>query len=225
MPDTPKPTAATAIRTDIEVASLVRRALVASADELVDALARSSRPTGAGNGPSTAGSPASPTSCAATTSCSTSMVVPALAARGALDQRSLDTLAADHAWIDQLLSDLGDALGILSFGLGAEAWWIGKASDLAVALHHVLAGPAEPGGAPAHAAVARWFDAAERDVLQREAMRAVATGPVRFSLAWLYTHLDDAERAAVAGFVPAASRLSWRSRRTSYTRSAVVALG
>ena len=45
--------------------------------------------------------------------------------------------------------------------------------------------------------VARWLDADERDVVQRETMRAVATGPVRFSLAWLYTHLDDAERAAV----------------------------
>ena len=54
------------------------------------------------------------------------MVVPALAGRGALDQRSLDTLAADHAWVDQLLGDLGDALGVLSFGLGAEAWWLGQ---------------------------------------------------------------------------------------------------
>ena len=56
------------------------------------------------------------------------MVVPALASRGALDQRSLDILAADHAWIDQMLGDLGDALGVLSFGLGAENWWVGKAS-------------------------------------------------------------------------------------------------
>ena len=68
------------------------------------------------------------------------MIVPALAGRGALDQRSLDTLAADHAWIDQLLGDLGDALGVLSFGLGTEAWWLAKATDLAAALDHVLRG-------------------------------------------------------------------------------------
>ena len=55
------------------------------------------------------------------------LVVPSLAARGALDERSLDTLADDHAWIDELLCDLGDALGVLSFGLGAESWWLGKA--------------------------------------------------------------------------------------------------
>jgi hypothetical protein len=56
-------------------------------------------------------------------------------------------------------------------------------------------------------------------------MRAVATGPVRFSLAWLYAHVDDAERTAVAPLVPTASRLAWRSRRTAYSRAAVAALG
>jgi len=154
-----------------------------------------------------------------------SMVVPALAARGALDDRSLDTLAADHAWIDQLLSDLGDALGILSFGLGAETWWIAKASDLATALHHVLAGQLSREERLLTPLVERWLDDAERDVLQRETMRAVATGPVRFSLAWLYSHVDDAERSAVAPFVSTSSRLAWRSHRTAYARAAVTAPG
>ena len=178
--------------------------------------------TAAGSGPSTAGSPGSPTSCAATTSCSTRWSC-RRSPRGAPSiERSLDTLAADHAWIDQLLSDLGDALGILSFGLGAEAWWIGKASDLAAALHHVLDGPAEPGGAPA--------DAAGRPLVRRppsatscSARRCAPSPPgrCRFSLAWLYTHVDDAERAAVTAYLPATSRLSWRSRRKASSRSAV----
>ena len=60
------------------------------------------------------------------------LVVPTLAARGALDDRSLDVIADDHSYVDELLSDLGDALGVLSFGLGSERFWIGKASDLAV---------------------------------------------------------------------------------------------
>ena len=149
------------------------------------------------------------------------MVVPALAARGALDERSLDTIAGDHAWIDQLLSDLGDALGILSFGLGAEAWWIGKASDLAAVLHHVLTGQLSREERLLTPLIARWFDAAERDVVQRETMRAVAAGPAPFSLAWLYTHLDDAERAAVTDYLPATSRLSWRARRKVSSRAAV----
>lgn len=223
--DRPEPTAPSSTTTNVEVASLVRRALLASASELVDALAaletadrRRQRAldrwfTGYAD------------QVRRHHELLDSMVVPALTERGALDQRSLDTIAADHAWIDQLLSDLGDALGILSFGLGAETWWIGKASDLAVALHHVLAGQLSREERLLTPLIARWLDAGERDILQRETMRGVATGPVRFSLAWLYTHLDDTERAAVATYLPAASRLSWRSRRNSYTRAAVAALG
>jgi hypothetical protein len=153
------------------------------------------------------------------------LVIPTLAARGALDERALDTIADDHCYIDQLLSDLGDALGVLSFGLGAEAWWIGKASDLAAALAHVLgeqlareerllAGPVEG-----------CLEPEEREVVAAETLRAVATGPVRFSLAWLFAHVSAEERAAIAPLVPATSRLVWRTRRGAYERASVAALG
>jgi Hemerythrin HHE cation binding domain len=151
------------------------------------------------------------------------MIVPALASRGALDHRALDTMAADHAWIDQLLGDLGDALGVLSFGLGAETWWIGKATDLAGALEHVLTGQLSREQRLLAPLVGRWFDPAERDAVQRETMRSVATGPVRFSLAWLYAHVDATERAGLAAYAPVVSRLAWRSRRGAYERSAVAA--
>ncbi|MGH9269863.1 MAG: hypothetical protein ACRDZ2_01170, partial [Ilumatobacteraceae bacterium] len=52
------------------------------------------------------------------------MIAPALGGREVLDQRALDTLAGDHAWVDELLGALGDALGVLSFGLGDEQTWI-----------------------------------------------------------------------------------------------------
>jgi hypothetical protein len=152
-------------------------------------------------------------------------VVPPLAARGALDDRSLDILADDHSYIDELLSDLGDALGVLSFGLGAERFWIGKASDLAGALAHVLAGQLEREERLLTALVARCFSADERAVVATETLRAVATGPVRFSLAWLYAHVTDDERAAISPHVPASSRLVWRSRRNAYERTSVAALG
>lgn len=219
MPEQSAPTAS------IDAASLVRRALLASAGELVEALGvvepadrRRQRALDrwfAGYAEQLRRHH----------ELSDTMVVPALTERGALDQRSLDTIAADHAWIDQLLSDLGDAIGVLSFGLGAGSWWIGKASDLAGALQHVLSGQLAREERLLNPLISRWFDAAEQDVLQRETMRAVATGPVRFSLAWLYTHIDEIEREAVAGYAPAGSRLAWRSRRTAYTRSAVAALG
>ena len=58
-----------------------------------------------------------------------------------------------------------------------------------------------------------------------ETLRAVATGPVRFSLAWLYAHVTDEERAAITPHVPATSRLVWRTRRGAYERTSVAALG
>ena len=56
-------------------------------------------------------------------------------------------------------------------------------------------------------------------------VRTVATGPVRFSLAWLFAHVGDTERASLAAYAPAASRLIWRSQRGAYERNAVAALG
>lgn len=153
------------------------------------------------------------------------LVVPSLAARGALDERALDTLADDHTWVDDLLGDLGDALGVLSFGLGSESWWLGKASDLAAALEHVLKGQLEREDRLLTPLVHRWFGPDEQDVVRSETLRAVANGPMRFSLSWLSAHIDDDERESLSPWIPITSRLRWRSRRTGPARSAVVALG
>ncbi len=153
------------------------------------------------------------------------LVVPTLTARGALADSDLDTLAADHSWIDEVLSDLGDALGVLSFGLGNESWWLGKASDLAAALRHVLAGQLAREERLLTPLVARWFSADEQEVVRREAMRAVTSGPVRFSLAWLFAHITHDEQAAVAPYAPATSRIVWRTQRGAYERSTVAAIG
>jgi hypothetical protein len=153
------------------------------------------------------------------------LVVPTLAARGALDDRALDVIADDHSYVDELLSDLGDALGVLSFGLGSERFWIGKASDLAGALAHVLAGQFEREERTLTPLVARCLSSEERTVVATETLRAVATGPVRFSLAWLFAHVTEEERTAISPHVPASSRLVWRTRRNAYERSSVAALG
>jgi Hemerythrin HHE cation binding domain len=218
-PTMPQPTAPLVTTDSIDAAALVRRALLASAGELVEALAEAAASRRhkdldrwfAGFADQLRRQH----------DLFDSMVMPALAARGALDQRSLDTIAGDHAWIDQLISDLGDALGILSFGLGAEAWWTGKAADLAAVLDHVLRGQLSREERLLTPLIARWFTPAERDVVQREAMRAVASGRTPFSLGWLFTHLDEAERAAVTDHLPATSRLSWRARRKVSARAAV----
>jgi hypothetical protein len=153
------------------------------------------------------------------------LVVPTLAARRALDDRSLDIIADDHSYVDELVSELGDALGVLSWGRGAAAFWIGKASDLAGALAHVLAGQLEREERLLTPLVERCLSADEREAVAVETLRAVATGPVRFSLAWLYAHVTADERAAISPRVPVGSRLVWRTRRSAYERTTVAALG
>jgi hypothetical protein len=61
-------------------------------------------------------------------------VLPRLAADGSLDERLLDELAAHHVWIDELVGELGDAIGILAFNLGDADRWRGRAISLAECL-------------------------------------------------------------------------------------------
>jgi hypothetical protein len=151
------------------------------------------------------------------------LVVPSLAARGALDDRALDTLADDHSWIDDLLGDIGDALGVLSIGLGSESWWLAKASDLAAALEHVLKGQLAREERLLTPLVRRCFAPDEVDVLRTETIRAIVSGPAQFSLAWFGMHLDDHEHESLAPWIPLTSRLRWRRRSTHQHRSPVAA--
>lgn len=214
-----------ALAATIDPATLVRRAIVASAAELATALATvapSDRRRQKALDRWFSGFAAQVRSHHELLD---AVVVPTLTSRGGLDDRALDTLADDHAWIDELLSDLGDALGVLSFGLGAEAFWLGKAADLAATLKYVLHGQLAREEAMLTPVVATLLDADEREIVHDETVRAVANGPVRFSLAWLYAHITDEERAVVDPHTSAADRLVGRSSRGAYERSAVAALG
>lgn len=153
------------------------------------------------------------------------IVLPALTERGALGTADLDTLADDHAWIDQLLSDLGDALGVLSFGLGAESWWLGRAHDLAGTLAHVLQLQFAHEDALLTPLLAGHLSDDERDALHAETVHAVASGPVRFSLAWLRAHVSAEDWASLAPYTSTTSRLLGLTARGVYARSALAALG
>jgi hypothetical protein len=209
----------------IDPATLVRRALLASAHELdtaLCALAPSDRRRQKALDRWFAGFAAQ---LRAHYELLDSIVVPTLSARGALSEADLDTLADDHSWIDELLSDLGDALGVLSFGLGAEAWWIGKASDLAATLRHVLQHQLPLEDALLTPLVATHLTDEEREIVHADTVRAVATGPVRFSLAWLHAHITPEEQAALDSYTSATGRLVGRTARGVYARSTLAALG
>jgi hypothetical protein len=218
-------TAAARPPADIDPATLVRRALLASATELETALASATATDRRRQKALDRWFAGFASQVRRHHELLDGVVVPTLTARGGLDEQALDRLADDHSWIDELLSDLGDALGVLSFGLGAESFWLGKASDLAATLRHVLQAQLAREEALLTPAIARFLDGDEREIVADETVRAVATGPVRFSLAWLYTHISDEERAVVDPHASAAGRLVGRTGRGAYERAAVAALG
>ena len=96
------------------------------------------------------------------------MVIPALAAPDALDQRSLDTIAADHAWIDQILSDLGDALGVLAFGLGGRTGGSARPPTSPGRRRHVLSDQLACEQRLLGPLVDRWFAPDEREIVRHE---------------------------------------------------------
>mgnify|MGYP001069441542 CR=1 FL=1 len=152
------------------------------------------------------------------------LVLPALSRRGALPAADLDALAEDHAWIDQLVSDLGDALGVLSFDLGSAAWWLGRAHDLAGTLAHVLQVQFGHEDELLTPLLVDHLTDDELEMLRVEVVDAVASGPVRFSLAWLRAHVSTDDWAALASYTSAASRLLGLTARGAYARSALAAL-
>jgi len=151
------------------------------------------------------------------------LVLPKLAARGALDERTLDTIAADHGWVDHVLSEFGDAIGILAFGLGAGADWIMKASSLAEQLELLLAGQLSRESRLVTPLVSTTLSTVELATLDREVLRGVAVHRAPFALTWLCEHLADGERAELMARISSPCRLLWRSRRRSHRRSTTTA--
>jgi hypothetical protein len=141
-----------------------------------------------------------------------SVLVPAATGRGVLDERWLDTIADDLALIDELVSHLGDAIGIVAMDLGDRDVWLERAATLAkqlallvqseVALHQRLAG-------------------STRDDLTPDELRAVTDGTVRALGTWqarrivpsLLRQLPPDERDAVLAAAPATTSWWWRVGR------------
>jgi hypothetical protein len=150
-------------------------------------------------------------------------VLPALTRAGALDDRALDTVAGDHAWADHLVGELGDALGILAFGLGEAEMWFARTAALADELHVVLSGVLAREARVLAPLVAEHLSATARRELDRELLRDITVQRAPFSLAWLCELLDEREQAFVLGAASSSSRLVYRSRRRGYRRSTAAA--
>lgn len=150
-------------------------------------------------------------------------VLPPLVARKVLDRRAVVAVRADHAWVDRLLAELADTLGVLSFGLGDTSSWSRRAAVLSDELELVLGGQLAREAREIGPLVLAHFDDVERDRLRRALVRGVTLDRASFAMPWLVEHLDDAERDAVLAAVPGPGRLMWRSRRRAYRRAAATA--
>lgn len=151
-------------------------------------------------------------------------LLPRLAARHAIDGRGLEALAADHAWIDHLLSELGDAIGVLGFELGDPAQWLGRAQALADELDLVLAGVISREVRTLIPLAHAHLTDAERHDVEKQRRRDLVVHRVPFALAWLCDTLGDAVEADVLAAVPGPARLVYRTRRRAYARNASAAL-
>jgi len=151
-------------------------------------------------------------------------LLPMLAARGALDERALDAIAADHGWVDHLLGELGDALGVLAFAFGDEATWSARSATIADELDLVVGGVLAREVRLLVPLALSYLDADERAELERIRRRDLVVHRAPFSLAWLGETLGDATEARILAGVPGPVRLMMRTRRRAYARTVDAAL-
>lgn len=151
-------------------------------------------------------------------------LLPRLSARGVIDDRGLDAVAADHSWIDHLLGELGDALGVLGFGLGDADHWRSRAAAVADELDLVLAGVMARELRTLVPMARRHLGAGDLEAIERDRRRDLVVHRVPFALAWLCDTLGDEAEAEIMAAVPGPARLVYRARRRTYARTAALAL-
>lgn len=141
-------------------------------------------------------------------------LLPRLVARGVLDDRDLDGIAADHAWLDQLLSEVGDGLGVLAFNLGEPGYWTERVRSLCAELDLVVVGVLGRERRRLDPLVDRALTPDERREHADACRRSLAAAA--FGVAWLHETLGD-----VPGLVlPGPLSLYHRTRRRAYRRAA-----
>lgn len=151
-------------------------------------------------------------------------VLPVLAERAAIDERTLETFAGDHAWADHLVGELGDALGVLAYGLGEDEVWMANAIAIADELALVLGGLVAREARVLWPRVEQTMSPRELEQLHRALRRDVTTHRAPFTVAWLRDCSGRAEGVdALERSMPSPLRLVHRSRRRAYRKAASTA--
>jgi hypothetical protein len=148
-------------------------------------------------------------------------VLPVLAERAVIDERTLETFAGDHAWADHLVGELGDALGVLAHGLGESDVWITRAIEITDELALVLGGIVAREWRLLLPQVEQTMTTLELERLHRARRRDVTTHRAPFTVAWLRDCSGRSDGVdALERSIPGPLRLVHRSRRRAYRKAA-----
>jgi hemerythrin-like domain-containing protein len=149
---------------------------------------------------------------------------PALAERVPTFVHHGPELAADHEHLDVVLGQLRLALAAVAAGEGVEPFLADAVRAAAELRDHL----------DRHLAVEdqdvvplfeRHLTADEYDGLDARAKEDLSLRQAAFTVPWLMSYLDDAERAVAFDGAPVALKLVWYATRRRYARRAALALG
>ncbi len=141
-----------------------------------------------------------------------SILVPVATGRGVVDEQWCETIAEDLAAIDELVGNLGDAIGIVAMELGDRDLWLGRASVLADQLasfvrHQVSEHQRIAVLTRAH------LSAEERRAMTETTVRWLGTWQARRTVPSLLGRLESDERDAVLAVAPVTTSWWWRVGR------------
>jgi len=129
-------------------------------------------------------------------------LLPTLAVRRALGHDVLEAIAVDHACVDHVVGELGDALGVLAFGLADGVGPIAAAHGLALRLERLLDAQLARESHLLAPLVTRTLRPVERLAVDGEVLCGITVRRAPFSLDWLCAQLTDAEREALLALAP-----------------------
>jgi hypothetical protein len=141
-----------------------------------------------------------------------SILVPVATGRGVVDDQWCETIADDLAAIDELVSALGDAIGIVAMELGDRDVWLGRASVLADQLASFVRNQVSQHRRIATLTRAH-LSAEERRGFNETTVRWLGSWQARRTVPSLLAQLDPDERDAVLAAAPVTTSWWWRVGR------------
>jgi hypothetical protein len=149
---------------------------------------------------------------------------PALADRVPTFDHHGPGLAADHEQLDVVLEQLRLALAAVAAGEEVEPF-LTDAVRVAAELRDLLDRHLAVEDQDVIPLFERHLTADEYEAIEARAQKGLSLRQATFTVPWLMSHLDDAERTVAFDGAPVALKLVWYATRRRHARRSAVALG